>query len=105
VDEEHVKGVAGEAKGALKGEVAVNAARGDQKDGKGIEARARAGAESFDEGTGSLPELRKASEDLKTKIAEAKLRNDLPVDPALGNPEWERNVADGHVDIPDRDDD
>jgi hypothetical protein len=49
--------------------------------------------------------LRKASEDLKAKIAEAKRRNDMPVDSALGNPGWERNAADGHLDVPDKDDD
>jgi hypothetical protein len=49
--------------------------------------------------------LQKASEDLKTKIAEARRRNDLPVDSALGNPGWERRAADGHLDVPDEDDD
>ena len=51
------------------------------------------------------PDLRKTSEDLKTKIAEAKRRNDMPVDSALGNPDRENNASDGHLDIADRDDD
>ena len=50
-------------------------------------------------------ELRKASEDLKTRIAEAKRHNDLPVDSALGSPGWEQSVADGHLDQPEEDDD
>jgi hypothetical protein len=49
--------------------------------------------------------LRKASEDLKAKIEDAKRRNDMPIDSALGNPHWEKNAADGHLDVPDKDDD
>jgi hypothetical protein len=41
----------------------------------------------------------------RRKIAEAKRRNDLPMDSALGNPGWERSAADGHLDAPDEDDD
>jgi hypothetical protein len=52
----------------------------------------------------SLSELRKASEALKAKIAEAKDRDDEPLDSALGNPKWEKNAADGHLDRPDDDD-
>ena len=70
-----------------------------------IQAQAQSAMEPVDAGTGSLPDLRKASEELKTKIAEAKRRNDLPLDSALGNPGWEQSAADGHVDIPDKDDD
>ena len=66
------------------------------KDGKTVQAEAQSDTEPFDADSGSLPGLRKASEDLKTKIAEAKGRNDMPVDSALGNPDWERSVADGH---------
>jgi hypothetical protein len=51
-----------------------------------------------------VAELRKASDDLKAKIAEAKTRNDMPLDAALGNPHWEKNAADGHLDVPDDDD-
>src|SRR5271156_6249702 len=68
------------------------------------QAQAQSDTEPFDAGKGSLPELRKAAEDLKAKIAEAKRRNDMPVDSALGNPGWERNAADGHLDVPDKDD-
>jgi hypothetical protein len=50
---------------------------------------------------GPPSDLRKASEDLKAKIAEAKRRNDMPLDSALGNPNWEKNAADGHLDVRD----
>ena len=46
-------------------------------------------------------DLKKASEDLKARIAEAKSRNDMPLDAALGNPNWEKKAADGHLDVPD----
>jgi hypothetical protein len=49
-------------------------------------------------------ELRKASEQLKAKIEDAKRRNDMPLDSALGNPNWEKNAADGHLDVSDKDD-
>jgi hypothetical protein len=49
------------------------------------------------------PEPRKALEELKAKIAAAKDRNDMPLDSALGNPKWEREAADGHLDLPDDD--
>ena len=75
------------------------------KDGKTVQAEAQSDTEPFDADSGSLPSLRKAAEDLKTKIAEAKRRNDMPVDSALGNPGWERSVADGRLDVPDEDDD
>lgn len=48
--------------------------------------------------------LQKASEQLKAKIAEAKGRNDMPLNSALGNPKWEKNAADGRLDVPDDDD-
>jgi hypothetical protein len=53
----------------------------------------------------SESDLRKASEELKAKIAEAKSRNDMPLDSALGNPKWEKDAADGHLDIGDEDGD
>jgi len=53
----------------------------------------------------SMPELRWASEELKAKIAKAKARNDLPFDSTLGNPNWDKSAADGHLDLPDDDDD
>lgn len=76
----------------------------DAEDEKAHQAQVQSDKEPFDAGNGSLPELRKASDDLKTKIDEAKRRNDIPVDSALGNPGWERNAADGHLDIPNQDD-
>jgi hypothetical protein len=77
----------------------------EDKDGKTIQAEAQSDTEPFDPDKASAPDLRKASEDLKAKIAEAKRRNDLPVDSALGNPGWERNAADGHLDVTDKEDD
>ena len=54
----------------------------------------------------SMPAVGKPpANDLKTKIADAKRRNDLPLDSALGNPAWERSAADGRHDLPDEDDD
>ena len=53
----------------------------------------------------SMSDLRSASEELKTKIAEAKARNDMPFNSTLGNPNWDKNAADGHLDVPDDDDD
>jgi len=82
---------------------AVKPPPGD-KDGKTIQAEAQSDTEPFDAGTESPPDLRKAADDLKIKIAEAKRRNDMPVDSALGNPGWERSAADGHLDVPDKDD-
>ncbi len=52
----------------------------------------------------SASDLRKAADDLKAKIAEARGRNDMPLNSALGNPNWERRAADGHLDVPDDDD-
>jgi hypothetical protein len=53
----------------------------------------------------SISELRWASEELRARIAEAKARNDMPFDSTLGNPNWDKNAADGHLDVPDDDDD
>jgi hypothetical protein len=75
----------------------------DEESPKPIQA-AESDAESLDAKAGSLSKLRKASEDLKTKIADAKRRNNMPLDSALGKPEWEQNAADGHLDVPDEDD-
>ena len=73
-------------------------------DRKHVQADAQSDAEFARRG-GAPPDLQKASEDLKARIAEAKRRNDLPVNSALGNPGWERSVADGHLDVPDKGDD
>ena len=40
----------------------------------------------FIEEEASMSDLRRASEELKAKIAEAKARNDMPIDSTLGNP-------------------
>ena len=53
----------------------------------------------------SMSELSRASAELKAKIAEAKARSDMPFDSTLGNPNWDKNAADGHLDVPDDDDD
>jgi hypothetical protein len=50
-------------------------------------------------------DLAKASEELKAKIAEAKASNDVPLDSALGSPKWEKDAADGHLDVPEVADD
>ncbi len=52
----------------------------------------------------SEADLKKASAELKKKIADAKARNDMPVDSSLGNPKWERDAADGRHDLPPDDD-
>ena len=49
-------------------------------------------------------DLRKAADDLKARIAEARARNDMPLDANLGNPTWEKRAADGHLDLPEEDD-
>jgi len=77
----------------------------EDKEGKRIQAEAQSDTEPFDASKASVPEMRKAAEDLKARIAEAKRHNDLPVDSALGSPSWERNAADGHLDQPEDDDD
>jgi uncharacterized protein YjbJ (UPF0337 family) len=77
----------------------------DGKDGNPVQAEARSRAEPFGRKTESLPELRKVSEDLKSRITEAKRRNEMPIDSALGNPDWELGAADGRLDVPDEEDD
>ena len=49
-------------------------------------------------------ELKKKSDDLKERIEEARRRNDMPLDAALGSPKFERDAADGHLDVPDKED-
>jgi hypothetical protein len=77
----------------------------NDKDGRIDQAEAQSDTEPFDAEGGSPPDARKAAEDLKAKIAEARRRNNLPLDSALGKPAWERSAADGRFDIPDEDDD
>ena len=48
---------------------------------------------------------RKAVEELKSKIAKARGRSDMPFDSTLGNPNWDKNAADGHLDVPNDDED
>lgn len=52
----------------------------------------------------SASALKKAADALKAKIAEARGRNDMPLNSALGNPNWDKAAADGHLDVPDDDD-
>jgi hypothetical protein len=72
-------------------------------DDKHIQAAKQASAPS----TGSAPlnDLKKASDDLKSRIDEAKRRHDMPLDSNLGQPDWEEKAADGHLDLPEKDDD
>jgi hypothetical protein len=53
----------------------------------------------------SLAKLKESSNKLREKIVEEKRRRDMPIDSALGNPEEEVRNADGHLDLPDTDDD
>ncbi len=53
----------------------------------------------------SLERLKDASRDLKDRIEEEKRRQDMPIDAALGNPEWEQLAKDGRFDRPPSDDD
>jgi hypothetical protein len=46
----------------------------------------------------SEADLRKASEDLKGRIEEAKKANNMPLDSALGSPDFEKRAADGQFD-------
>jgi hypothetical protein len=53
----------------------------------------------------STRSLRKASQELKARIAKARGRSDMPFDSTLGNPKWDKDAADGRLDVPDDDDD
>jgi hypothetical protein len=59
----------------------------------------------FIDGAMSTTSLRKASEELKAKIAKARARSDMPLDSTLGNPNWDANAADGHLDVAGDDED
>ena len=54
--------------------------------------------------SGSVADLAKASEDLKERIEEARKRNDMPLDSTLGNPKWDQDASDGHLDRKSDDD-
>jgi len=75
------------------------------EDEKAFQAQLQSDLEPFESGSGSPPDLRQATEDLKAKIAEARNHNDLPADSALGSPTWERSAAAGRFNILDEDDD
>jgi len=77
----------------------------DGKEGNPVQPEAGPAAERLDGLTESLSALRKASEDLKARIADARRHNDMPIDSALGSPSWEEAAADGRLDVPDDEDD
>jgi hypothetical protein len=52
----------------------------------------------------SLARLKETSNKLREKIVEEKRRRDMPIDSALGDPDQEVRNADGHLDLPDTDD-
>jgi hypothetical protein len=52
----------------------------------------------------SLDQLKAKSQDVKAKIEQEKRLHDLPLDSKLGDPNWEESVADGHLDLPDTED-
>lgn len=74
-------------------------------DGEQVEAQAQWAMKPLDAGTGSLPDLKKASEELKAKIAEAKRRSEISLDSAPSDPGREEGAAEGHGDIPNKDGD
>ncbi len=84
---------------------AVNEQSDDGKEGNTVQAEAQPGAERLDRLTESLSEVRKAAEDLKARIADARRHNEMPIGSALGNPNWEEDAADGRFDVPDEEDD
>ncbi len=85
--------------------VGAKAAQKHAKFRNPVQPEAQPGAERLDRLTESLSELRKASEVLKARIADARRHNEMPIDPALGNPNWEEDAADGRLDVPDEEDD
>ena len=64
----------------------------------------RANTPSSNDASKALGRLKEASKTLKEKIEQAKRRNDMPVDSSLGDPDWEKRAADGHLDIHENDD-
>ncbi len=69
-----------------------------------VQAEAQTAAERLDRITESLSELHKAWEDLKARIAEARRRNEMPIDSALRNPNFEQDAADERLDVPNEED-
>ena len=53
----------------------------------------------------SLERLKQQSAEVKAKIEQERRRHDLPLDSNLGNPAWQESAADGHLDLPDEDED
>jgi hypothetical protein len=48
----------------------------------------------------SLKRLEEESKELKARIDQDRRAHDMPVDPQLGNPNWEEKAADGRFDLP-----
>ena len=48
----------------------------------------------------SVDQFKAASKRLKDRIEVEKRRHDLPVDSNLGDPNWEEQAKDGHLDLP-----
>jgi hypothetical protein len=76
----------------------------DDEPGRPPEVKVDSGAAGPESKADRLSEFKKASQDLKARIADAKRRNDMPVDSSLGSPRFERDAADGRFDAPDEDD-
>jgi hypothetical protein len=85
----------------------------DDNETRNIQAQTQSDTAPFDAKIGStLPgdteessrDLKKELDDLKARIADAKRRHDMPIDSALGQPDWEERAADRHFDLPDHDD-
>ena len=51
-----------------------------------------------------LADLKKASQDLKTRIDEARKENAMPINASLGDPAVDARNADGRNDLPDDED-
>jgi hypothetical protein len=56
-----------------------------------------------DDFTKSLDRLKEKSKEVKARIEQEKRRQDLPIDSKLGDPEWEQSASDGHLDLPEED--
>ncbi len=52
----------------------------------------------------AVDQLKATSKRLKERIEEEKRRHDLPMDSNLGDPNWEEQAKDGHLDLPPEDD-